>query len=182
MSIAAINWALNTVTGITASEKAVLIALADRADAQNCCFPSYDDICHRACAQRRTVSRAIQHFEELGLISRQKRFGKSTVYQLNIASSVQIASVQAPTSVQKHTTDDFNKFWGSYPRKANKKTAGIAWQALSQKDKDRAMQSLLTFEFSTEQKYIPHAATWLRQRRFDDEADVLSPTKIELTI
>ena len=171
MSIQAINWALNVVTGISASEKAILFALADRANEQNCCFPSYDDICHRSCAQRRTVSRALRHFESIGLVTRQKRFGASTIYRLNITSSVHIAVTDKPISVQKHTTDEcFELFWKAYPRKANRKTASLAWSSLSKKDKDTAMKALHTYEFSTEQKYIPHAATWIRQRRFEDES------------
>jgi hypothetical protein len=35
MSIAAINWALNHVSGITSTQKAILIALADRANEDN---------------------------------------------------------------------------------------------------------------------------------------------------
>jgi len=180
MSIAAINWALNSVEAVTAAEKAVLIALADRADQEHCCFPSYDDICKRSCATRNTVSRAIARFEELGLLERQKRFGKSTVYRLRVTSSTEIHTTVNASSTEMRTTVDegFDVFWKSYPRKANKKTASLAWKALSKKDKKAAMSGLANYAFSNEEKYRPHAATWLRQRRWEDEEQQVENTGV----
>ena len=77
MSIAAVSWALNEVRGLRAAEKAILIALADRADAEGYCFPSYKDITERSGAHRETVALALSKFEELGLIQRRRRYKKS---------------------------------------------------------------------------------------------------------
>jgi hypothetical protein len=87
MSIEAINWALNQVTNVTSTQKAVLISLADRADAQARCFPSYEDIMTRSCASRNAVSRALASLVELGLIVKEPRFNKSTIYTLNLSST-----------------------------------------------------------------------------------------------
>jgi len=87
MSIEAINWALNHVTNVTSTQKAVLIALADRADAQGRCFPSYEDIMTRSCASRNAVSRALASLVELGLIAKEPRFNKSTIYTLSLGST-----------------------------------------------------------------------------------------------
>ena len=86
MSIEAINWALNKVTNVTSTQKAVLIALADRADAQGQCYPSYQDIITRSCASRNAVCSALAALVEKGLISKEPRFNKSTVYTLNFTS------------------------------------------------------------------------------------------------
>ena len=173
MSIAAINWALNEVVDIRSAEKAILIALADRANEHGECYPSYDDICRRSCATRNTVSCAIKRFEELGLIERRKRFGKSTVYALNITSSTKIHTTDTRSSTELRTSkeDDFDPFWKSYPRKVNKKTGQIAWRNLSKSDKEAAKDGLKHFPFSKEERFIPHASTWLRQRRWEDEAE-----------
>lgn len=88
MSIAAINWALNHVSGITSTQKAILIALADRANEDNQCWPSYDDICSRSCANRKSVVAALKKLEELGLITKTRRFSKSTVYTLAISTVI----------------------------------------------------------------------------------------------
>jgi DNA-binding MarR family transcriptional regulator len=173
MSIAAINWALNEVVDIRSTEKAILIALADRADENGECFPSYDDICRRSCATRNSVSYAIKRFEELGLIERRKRFGKSTVYALNITSSTKNHTTDTRSSTESRTTEeiDFEPFWKAYPRKVNKKTAQIAWRNLSKTDKKRARDGLKDFPFSKEERFIPHASTWIRQRRWEDEIE-----------
>lgn len=177
MSIAAINWALNEVADIRASDKAILIALADRANEHGECFPSYDDICRRSCATRNTVSYAIKRFEEQGLIERRKRFGKSTVYVLNLTSSTELHTTVTRSSTETRTTEeiDFESFWKAYPRKVNKKTAQIAWRALSSPDKKRARDGLKDFAFSKEERFIPHASTWIRQRRWEDETEDEAP-------
>lgn len=87
MSIEAINWALNKVTNVTSTQKAVLIALADRADAQGQCFPSYQDIITRSCASRNAVCSALASLVEKGLISKEPRFNKSTIYTLNLSGT-----------------------------------------------------------------------------------------------
>ena len=173
MSIAAINWALNEVVDIRSTEKAILIALADRANEHGECFPSYDDICRRSCATRNTVSCAIKRFEELGLLERRKRFGKSTVYALNITSSTEKHTTDTRSSTELRTSkeDDFEPFWKAYPRKVNKKTAQIAWRNLSKSEREKARDGLKDFPFSKEERFIPHASTWLRQRRWEDEIE-----------
>lgn len=172
MSIAAINWALNEVVNIRATEKAVLIALADRANEHGECFPSYDDICRRSCATRNTVSCALKRLEELGLIERRKRFGKSTVYALLLSSThIHTTDTRSSTEIRTTVENGFDAFWAEYPRKVNKKTAQVAFKALSQTDKKKATDGLISFPFSKEQRYIPHASTWLRQRRWEDEAE-----------
>ena len=107
MSIEAINWALNSVTSITSTQKAILLTLADRADVDGYCYPGYDDICKRSCATRHAVANALRKFEQLGLLKRKKRFNKSTVYQL-IVGSVEInttasAEINTASSVEINT-------------------------------------------------------------------------------
>ena len=87
MSIEAINWALNRVRGVSSTQKAILVALADRADVNAQCYPSYEDICARSGATRNTVASALSAFEERGLLKREQRHNKSTVYTLNLTST-----------------------------------------------------------------------------------------------
>jgi len=101
MSISAINWALNCVMGINSTQKSILIALADRANEDNQCWPSYEDICKRSCATRNAVSRALKVFDEKGLVSREQRYNKSTIYTLKVGSTelhTGFASTQSDTS------------------------------------------------------------------------------------
>jgi hypothetical protein len=104
MSIEAINWALNRVTGITSTQKAILIALADRANEDHQCWPSYDDICFRSGANRKSVVAALKKLEELGVIERNRRFSKSTVYTLAISTDI------GPIQKYQYRADDRPKY------------------------------------------------------------------------
>ena len=79
---------------------------------------------------------------------------------------------------QKHLVTgvtDFDSFWKLYPRKTAKAEAQKAWAKLSL---DNSLLELITAGLAThiacadwvkdDGKYIPHASTWLNQRRWED--------------
>lgn len=186
MSIAAINWALNVVLDVTSTQKAVLIALADRADEDGYCYPSYGDITRRSCVSRKTLITALKVLEEKQLITRHRRYSQSTIYRVNITPMDR--SKMTPIDRSKTTPIDrskitplttnessiinhkeFDEFWAGYPRKTNKAKAKTAFDRLTQKDRKAATQALTIYPWSTEQRYIPHASTWIHGRRWEDE-------------
>lgn len=68
-------------------------------------------------------------------------------------------------------------FWPAYPRKINKLQARKAWKALKladsdQKTLDSIMSGLERYKHEEwrldEPQFIPHPATWLNQRRWED--------------
>lgn len=70
MSHKATHWAWS-VTGISSSEKLILLALADRHNADTGdCFPSLERIAEDTCTSRDTARRATQSLEQKGLLSR----------------------------------------------------------------------------------------------------------------
>ena len=75
----------------------------------------------------------------------------------------------------------FDEFWKLYPRKVAKLVAKRSWGRLSNKDKEiisiMLPQHLLRWE-DKELQYIPHASTWLNQRRFEDELEPLPKKEI----
>ena len=77
----------------------------------------------------------------------------------------------------------FDEFWNLYPRKVAKLVAKRIWGRLTKKDKEfisiMLPQHLLRWK-DKELQYIPHASTWLNQKRWEDELEPL-PIK-ELTI
>lgn len=81
MSIDALRWAFQQ-QGITSSQKLVLLALADRADAADECYPSIQQIRLDTCLKADTICGATRALEEAGLIARQRRHNNSTVYRL----------------------------------------------------------------------------------------------------
>lgn len=71
-------------------------------------------------------------------------------------------------------SDGFNEFWVAYPRKVNKISAQRAWKRLSKRDKVKVMQHLQSRPWPTDRQFIPHASTFLNQRRFEDPIGELS--------
>lgn len=74
--------------------------------------------------------------------------------------------------------DGFAAFWQAYPRKVAKSAAQKAWAKLKAKPElqDSVMQGLEAAKASRQWTkdngaFIPHASTWLNQRRWEDEPD-----------
>lgn len=77
-------------------------------------------------------------------------------------------------------SDRFEAWWKAYPRKLNgsKSKASARFERLSEADKQLAEQALGPFKRSvakTEERYIPHATTWLNERRFETVKADLGP-------
>lgn len=81
----------------------------------------------------------------------------------------------------------FDLFWQAYPRKVAKPDAMQAWRRIMP-DAELSARILAALERarSTEQwqrdegKFIPHPATWLNKRRFDDEIPQPAVKKVAL--
>lgn len=73
--------------------------------------------------------------------------------------------------------DDFEQFWSAYPAKKAKPAAVKAWAKIhADQQMQAAILAGLERDRSSEQwtreggRFIPHPATWLNQRRWEDEA------------
>ena len=66
--------------------------------------------------------------------------------------------------------DRFDEFWTLYPRKVQKKTAKTAWKNMTKKKREAALAALPAHILHWDDpKFIPHAATWLRAERWEDD-------------
>lgn len=65
----------------------------------------------------------------------------------------------------------FDDFWNHWPEKVAKQTAQKSWTKLSQKEKERVMMHIEPFIQAKHLsgQHLPHAATYLNQKRFNDE-------------
>ena len=70
----------------------------------------------------------------------------------------------------KELKDLFDSFWKNYPKKADKKKAGVAFNRLSKEKKEKAITDCKTRYSGTDKKYIPLATTYIHGERWDDEA------------
>jgi hypothetical protein len=85
-------------------------------------------------------------------------------------------------------SEDFALFWNAYPRRIAKGAAWNAWQKL-QPDPELQEQILHSIadhldadEQWREVRYIPHPATFLNQRRFEDELQPARPQVSDRTL
>lgn len=67
MSRAATDWAWSVSPG-SAPLKLILLAMADRADEEHCCYPSIKRLEADTCLNRKTIQSGIKQLEKLGLV------------------------------------------------------------------------------------------------------------------
>jgi hypothetical protein len=75
--------------------------------------------------------------------------------------------------VRPKPPDGFSEFWSAYPRKVGKGAAEKAWTTKVNGDGPAVMTALSwqigsTQHLDRDPQYIPHPATWLNQRRWED--------------
>lgn len=72
--------------GMSATQKAVLISLADNANDEGFCWPSVPKIAMRTCLSVRAVQGSIKWLCSTGILSTAERVGRSTLYTLTPAA------------------------------------------------------------------------------------------------
>ena len=92
--------------------------------------------------------------------------------QLFAFPDVNASMVDSPKKPKAKYTIEFEAFWAPYPRKLNcsKLMAFKAWKKLDTDEQLQASQALPVFVRlmrGKEEQFIPHAATWLNQRRYE---------------
>lgn len=103
MSIEAINWC-KTKNCNTPSTKLVLVWLANYADQDHSCFPSEKHLGELCGISDRQVRRCIDWLEKNDLLTKQRRFGTSNRYFLNVDTHVLMVRTRAST----YTKDKIN--------------------------------------------------------------------------
>lgn len=183
MSIQALNWCIKVKTD-TPTTKLVLFLLSNYADENGSCYPSEKKLGELVGVSDRQIRRCLKWLIENGLIRSVQRKGTSNRYFLCTDTSVQTSAevddriVRTPVSYNtKDNTKDlytveFEEFWKRYPRKVGKHQASkffaIALKSASQKKIMEALFSFVEQHKLTEDRFIPHAQTWLNQKRFED--------------
>ena len=175
MSIQGLQWWIKQECD-TPTSKLVLFILSNYADEEGSCYPSEKHIAKIVGVSDRQVRRCLSNLVNKGLISIAERKGTSNRYFLSMEADVLPVRKPTSTNTKQHTKDiyssEFEMFWKSYPRKIGKYAA-----AKSFKKECKNTQSKILIEkaklFSvhckgTEECFIPHASTWLNQRRYED--------------
>jgi hypothetical protein len=90
---------------------------------------------------------------------------------------VRYTTPSAAKSAHPLDTPFFLAFWQAYPRRIGKGDARAAFtRAATRTDPNLIVQAALAYakhvaEAGTEQKFIPHASTWLNGERWEDDLE-----------
>ena len=193
MSWSALDWASKQKAG-NGTNKLVLISLANYADDTNTCFPSFKTLVNITELSRSTIIRSIKDLEKRRLINIKERFvdindskrQTSNLYTLLVGFQNETTQYQneTPPSSSKELqltsnkkpiiySDDFNNWWNLYPRKSGAKLKAYD-SFLKITDKVINFDELYSYTVKyknsvhgKDEKFIPHATTWLNQRRWE---------------
>lgn len=191
MSFDAMAWAAKQ-TCKNSLTKLVLLMLANYSDENDSTYPSYKHLSLLCECNERSIMRAIKSLEQSDLISVQKRFtdtGKQTsnrfILKIHRGDKLYTQRVtnNAPNTIRVIREDkikrgdkydsDFLEWWNAYPRNdGSKSKAYEIWKRVT--DKEISVRDLFlktcVFKRTTvdkDKKFIPHATTWLNQRRWE---------------
>jgi hypothetical protein len=70
----------------------------------------------------------------------------------------------------------FDQFWALYPRKTSKQSALKAFAKLKDEDQQKAINNVARLYSDTPVEFIPHAATYLNQARWEDQTIIRGNT------
>lgn len=169
----------------------VLLSIADRADDQGRAYCGASDLCKRTNATRREIFYSLAWLRENHEIQVEDEKGPKgcnryliSFGQCNPCISANISLVQktTPTSARiapkplrtpidiKKGEIDFASFWESYPRKVSKTSAIKAWAKAKLPPLSELLTALEKQKANwTDPQFIPHPATWINGRRWEDE-------------
>jgi len=72
-------------SGLPSGQKMVLLALCDNANDQGECYPSVTMLAEKCSMGARTVQQHVTDMETAGIVTREMRNGRSTIYHINAA-------------------------------------------------------------------------------------------------
>lgn len=90
VSMSAACWALQ----LPATEKLVLLCLADFSDDAGVCWPSVETIVERTGLSDRCVREQLKRLEASGFICRDRRVGQSAMYQMTIRKGLEVEEAE----------------------------------------------------------------------------------------
>jgi len=192
MSIECLNKALK-INGLSPTKKLILVILGNYADEKGTCYPSYKHIAKLiGLNTTKTIQNAIKEFEELGYLKIEHRKLEnggytSNRYHLTLNNDPIVLENPTPvvtednthmSSTTTNTKEDtkeyileFNLFWKHYPRKIGKYQASVAFAKYDEKHYSKIIYATKIFaqeNQTTEERFIPHATTFLNQQRYLD--------------
>ena len=191
----------------TPTAKLALMMIANYADENFQSYPSYKKLSELCGCDERTVQRAIKSLVADGMIIVESRYnddGKQTsnTYTIKLVRGDNIAGVGVTKTTPDTIRDKpiiktnrgdkydsaFLEWWNAYPRNdGSKAKAYESWKRATDQFIDAHELFLITCRFknlchSKDKKFIPHATTWLNQKRWETvrEAQMITTNRNQL--
>jgi len=94
-----------------------------------------------------------------------------------------IRNIDTPPSlnppINNRHSAHFEQFWKAYPRKVGKGAAQKAWAvAVRKADPERIVEGVERYPWPDDPSFVPHASTWLNQKRWEDEVKIPEREKV----
>ena len=191
----------------TPTAKLALMMIANYADENFQSYPSYKKLSELCGCDERTVQRAIKSLVSDGMITVQSRYGDdgkqtSNTYTITLDRGDNVEGVgvtnMTPNTIrdiQPNQTKrgdkyapDFLEWWNVYPRNDGSKAKAFEiWKRVTDREISVRDLFLATCRFKQtshgkDKKFIPHATTWLNQRRWEtvEEAKAITANRNQL--
>lgn len=166
----------------------ILLLEIDSLDNESGCWKSNKSFAEFMDCGLATVTRSVKKLERFGYIkTTMTKSDYGTVRVIKMIEGVSSKRLDPPNqndyqgnTVKKNNKDktiikDFEIFWADYPRKVGKAKAQTSYEAARKKvSHDDIIRGLFISPrlMGDDPQYIPHAATWLNQESWNDEAEV----------
>jgi uncharacterized protein YdaU (DUF1376 family) len=120
----------------------------------------------------RRADKEIEHYK--AKVEQASRAGRASAERRTNGRStdVQPTNNHKPITINHISIDQFETFWKIYPKKVSKENAKKAWIKIKPNDDliVKIIKAVNDQKLSErEQQFIPHAATWLNNKRWEDE-------------
>jgi hypothetical protein len=102
---------------------------------------------------------------------RERERAKSAKISRGQPASAKISPSESYSEAESKKEISFDDFWSLYPKKVGKPLALKAWAKLDGKTHGIVIEAIRIYRFSPDRQFIPHPATWLNGRRWEDETD-----------
>ena len=87
-------------------------------------------------------------------------------------------SLDSPKKSRSPSLAEFDLFWKSYPRREGKGRAEKAWaKAVQMASPEKIVEAARTSKFNPDKQFVPLPATWLNDRRWEDESHSNGPPR-----
>jgi uncharacterized protein YdaU (DUF1376 family) len=124
----------------------------------------------------RRADKEIEHYK--AKVEQASRAGRASAERRTNGRStdVQPTNNHKPITINHISIDQFETFWKIYPKKVSKENAKKAWIKIKPNDDliikiTKAVKDQKLSE--RESQFIPHAATWLNNKRWEDEVTTI---------